>query len=201
MRSLMACENARGEGAASPGVARSAAVLGTVKARPGITGASATGSVPAVLDRSCVRGRAVRVSQKGGMSAAWAEQKGWIIEKEGGGRRITQQRMIPTSSCSMKPEQVQREFIDIIPDLPHSSSHGHAVFPPRPAMPIGPPHSAAAMTCAQAPGRSPAAPVRGFLLIRRHRDQPEVAASRPDPAENPAAQEIRHDRSHCARHV
>jgi hypothetical protein len=53
MVSPMAFERAHTEGAVPPGIAKSAAVLDTVRARPGSAGTSVTGSVPADLDSAC----------------------------------------------------------------------------------------------------------------------------------------------------
>ena len=75
MVSPMAFENAHAAGASSPGVAKSAAVLDTLKARPGNSGASRADRVPADLDGACARRRALRAGRDGRMGSAGAEQK------------------------------------------------------------------------------------------------------------------------------
>lgn len=75
MLSPMAFEKAHAEGASSPGASKPAAVLDTVKMRPGNKGARRTGSVPADLDGACARRRALRVGRDGRMGSAGAEQK------------------------------------------------------------------------------------------------------------------------------
>lgn len=75
MVSPTAFEQAYLEGASYPGADKSAAVLDTVKVRPGSVGASATGSVPADLDGACARRLSLRVGRDGRMGSAGAEQK------------------------------------------------------------------------------------------------------------------------------
>lgn len=73
--SPMAFERAYVEGASSPGMAKSAAVLGTVKARPGNGGTGLTDSVPAGPDGTCARRPAHSLGRDGRMGSAGAEQK------------------------------------------------------------------------------------------------------------------------------
>jgi putative transposase len=80
MRSPIAFERAHAEAAASPGVAKSAAVLATVKDKPPhreamlrIDGAAEV----AVLDRRCARRRGLRVGRDGRMGSAGAACRNW----------------------------------------------------------------------------------------------------------------------------
>lgn len=68
-QSPMAFERAHTGGTASPGVAKSAAVLATVKDKP------SRAAEAAVLDRRSARRRALRVGRDGRMGSAGAEQK------------------------------------------------------------------------------------------------------------------------------
>ncbi len=73
--SPVAFERGHAGAVSSPGVTKSAAGLGTVKARPGGAGASLTGSVPADLHGACARRRSQRPGRDRRMGAAGAEQK------------------------------------------------------------------------------------------------------------------------------
>jgi hypothetical protein len=68
-QSPMAFERAHTRGTASPGVAKSAAVLATVKDKP------SRAAEAAVVDRRSARRRAMRVGRDGRMGSAGAEQK------------------------------------------------------------------------------------------------------------------------------
>jgi putative transposase len=75
-------ERRREEQAVDPGAHHPAAVLGTVKVRPGDVGASVDAGATADLDRPCARRRNRRAGRDGGTGSAWAEQRNSTKEED-----------------------------------------------------------------------------------------------------------------------
>ena len=75
-------ERGREKQAVDPGAHHPAAVLGTVKVRPGDVGASVDAGATADLDRPCARRRNRRAGRDGGTGSAGAEQRNSTKEED-----------------------------------------------------------------------------------------------------------------------